>query len=67
MTGISDICCLAAVLLFAGTCFAARVDDDLREAARLRKDGDTVRAAVIWKSWAERSADAASNLAVIHR
>ena len=56
--------------MLAGTCFAAHaasVDDDLREAARLHKGGDTARAVVIWKSWAERNADAAYNLAVIHQ
>ena len=70
MTRLFETRRFAAALLLAGTCFAAHaagVDDDLREAARLHKGGDTARAVVIWKSWAERNADAAYNLAVIHQ
>ena len=70
MTRLFETRRFVAALLLAGTCFAthaAGVDDDLREAARLHKGGDTARAVVIWKSWAERNADAAYNLAVIHQ
>ena len=47
---------------------AANVDDDLRQAAKLHKGGDTAQAMAIWKTWAEKgNVDAAYNLAVIHQ
>ena len=71
MTRLFETRRFAAALLLAGTCFAAHaagVDDDLREAARLHKGGDTTQAVAIWKGWANKgSADAAYNLAVIHQ
>lgn len=69
MTRIFQTRRFAAVLLLAGTCFAAHAAsvDDLREAARLQEGSSTTRAVVIWKSWAERNADAAYNLAEFHQ
>ncbi|MGB7502252.1 MAG: tetratricopeptide repeat protein [Azonexus sp.] len=47
---------------------AGNVDDDLRQAAKLHKGGDTAQAMAIWKTWAEKgNVDAAYNLAVIHQ
>jgi TPR repeat protein len=47
---------------------AGNVDDDLRQAAKLHKGGDTVQAIAIWKGWADKgNVDAAYNLAVIHQ
>jgi TPR repeat protein len=47
---------------------AASVDDDLRQAARLHKSGDTPAAVAVWRHWADRGdVDAAYNLAVIHQ
>lgn len=43
-------------------------DIDLRQAARLHKQGETKAAVVIWKKWAEQGhADAAYNLGLIHQ
>ena len=47
---------------------AGNVDDDLRQAAKLHKGGETNQAISIWKQWADKgNADAAYNLAVIHQ
>ncbi len=43
------------------------VDDDLRQAAKLHRNGETAQAMAIWRTWAERGdTDAAYNLAVVH-
>lgn len=55
--------CLA--LVSAGA--HAGVDDDMRQAAKLHKGGDTPAAVAIWQKWAgQGNADAAYNLGVIH-
>ncbi len=47
---------------------AGGVDEDLREAAKLHRHGETARAVAIWQSWAAKGElDAAYNLAVIHQ
>ncbi|MBL8489185.1 MAG: sel1 repeat family protein [Rhodocyclaceae bacterium] len=47
---------------------ASGADEDLRQAARLHKAGETSRATAIWNAWAERGhVDAAYNLAVVHQ
>jgi hypothetical protein len=54
--------------VFSFAAMAGNVDEDLREAARLHKGGETPVAVAIWTRWAEKgSADAAYNLAVIHQ
>lgn len=58
---------LAALTLLASP-VAAGVDDDLRQAAKLHKGGDTPAAMAIWQRWASQgNVDAAYNLAVIHQ
>lgn len=55
-------------LLAGRSAAAANVDDELRQAAKLHKGGDTAAAVAIWQRWAERGdVDAAYNLAVIHQ
>ena len=47
---------------------AGNVDVDLRQAAKLHKNGETTQAVGIWQQWAGKgNADAAYNLAVIHQ
>ena len=47
---------------------AGNLDDDLRQAAKLHKGGETAQAVGIWQQWASMgNADAAYNLAVIHQ
>lgn len=62
---------LTLALMLVTTSLAAKagnVDDDLRQAAKLHKGGDTAQAVAIWKTGAEKgNADAAYNLAVIHQ
>lgn len=51
----------------AAPAWAGNVDDDLRQAARLHRNGETARAVAIWRGWAERGdVDSAYNLAVVH-
>lgn len=46
---------------------AGSADDDLRDAAKAHRNGDTARAMVIWQGWAAQgNVDAAYNLAIIH-
>lgn len=60
------VACLAT--LFFQAALAAGADDDLRQAAKLQKNGETPAAVAIWQRWAARgNADAAYNLAVIHQ
>lgn len=62
------ICFAFAILLIAVAARATPVDDDLRQAAKLHKGGETTQAAVIWHRWASQgNVDAAYNLAVIHQ
>lgn len=63
------IACLATALLLAtSTVSAGSLDDDLRQAAKLHKGGDTPAAMAIWQRWASQgNVDAAYNLAVIHQ
>lgn len=64
----SAAACLATLCFQATIALAAGVDDDLRQAAKLQKNGETPAAMVIWQRWAERGdADSAYNLAVIHQ
>ncbi len=57
---------LAASLAAAGA-HAGGVDEDLREAAKRHRIGETGQAMAIWQTWAARGdADAAYNLGVIH-
>lgn len=59
---------VAAALAILPNVWAADVDADLRQAARLHRGGDTQAAMAIWQRWAERGdADSAYNLAVIHQ
>ena len=61
------LACLTACTLFAGPVHAGNVDDDLRQAARLHKGGDTPAAVAIWQRWAgQGDVDSAYNLAVIN-
>lgn len=62
-----------AIVAFTAACIAAparaadNVDDDLRQAAKLHRNGDTARAIAIWSNWADRGdIDAAYNLAIVH-
>lgn len=59
------------MLTLSALCFVAlagNVDDDLRQAAKLHKGGETAQAVGIWQQWASMgNADAAYNLAVIHQ
>lgn len=61
----------AAVLLLGSVAaFSADIpiEIDLRQAARLHKQGETKAAMAIWKKWAEQgNADAAYNLGLIHQ
>lgn len=58
----------ALLLGLATMAGAAGVDDDLREAAKLHKGGNTVAAVGVWQHWAARGdSDSAYNLAVIHQ
>lgn len=60
------IAVLAACLAAAGA-QAGNVDEELREAAKLHRIGETAKAMAIWRAWAEKGdADAAYNLGVIH-
>lgn len=63
------IACLATALLLAtSVASAGSLDDNLRQAAKLHKAGDTPAAMAIWHRWASQgSVDAAYNLAVIHQ
>ncbi len=57
-----------ALVLSCSLVTAAGVDDDLREAAKLHRKGETARAVAIWQFWAAKGeVDAAYNLAVIHQ
>lgn len=65
LAGITVSLMLVTTSLAAG---AGNADDDLRQAAKLNKWGDTMQAVTIWKSWAGKgNVDAAYNLAVIHQ
>ncbi len=63
---------IIAIAAFAAGCvtapaWAGNVDEDLRQAAKLHRNGETARAVTIWRNWAERGdVDAAYNLAVVH-
>jgi len=63
------ICFVAfAISLVAVTARATPADDDLRQAAKLHKGGETPQAVAIWHRWANQgNVDAAYNLAVIHQ
>ena len=57
----------ALCLALASAGAHAGVDDDMRQAAKLHKGGDTPAAVAIWQKWAgQGNADAAYNLGVIH-
>ncbi len=60
---------LFAVLLGLTTMAgAADVDEDLRQAAKLHKAGDTATAVGLWQHWAAKGdTDSAYNLAVVHQ
>lgn len=60
----------AGWLFCAAAAFSADTpaDIDLRQAARLHRQGETKTAVAIWKKWAEQgNADAAYNLGLIHQ
>lgn len=59
---------VATCLTMGGARAADNADDDLRQAAKLHRQGDTSAAITIWQRWATRdNVDAAYNLAVIHQ
>lgn len=65
-TGLASL--IATFLLYAALAHGTEVADELRQAARLQRNGDTAAATAIWKRWAERgNADAAYNMAVVHQ
>lgn len=62
------ICFPFAISLTALSAQATPADDDLRQAAKLHKGGETPQAVAIWQRWANQgNSDAAYNLAVIHQ
>lgn len=59
---------LAVILAWSTVAAGSEIDDDLRRAAKLQKNGASADAVAIWRRWAERgNPDAAYNLAVIHQ
>jgi TPR repeat protein len=65
LASISVSLMLVTTSVAAGT---ANANDELRQAAKLHKGGESAQAVTIWKTWAEKgNADAAYNLAVIHQ
>lgn len=67
MSKILSSLLLACLLGGAGTAIAAAYDQEMREAARLLRGGETARAAAIWQRWAaQEQADAAFNLGQIY-
>lgn len=57
-----------AISLIVLSARATPADDDLRQAAKLHKGGETPQAVAIWQRWADHgNVDAAYNLAVIHQ
>lgn len=62
------VCFAFAIALMAFSAQATPADDDLRQAAKLHKGGETPQAVAIWQRWADLgNLDAAYNLAVIHQ
>ena len=60
------LACASSALAF--TASAGSLDDDMRQAAKLHKGGDTAAAVTLWQRWADQgNVDAAYNLAVIHQ
>lgn len=58
---------LTAFLLTTAPAFGAGKDEDLRQAAKLHRGGETPAAVTLWEKWAKAGdADAAYNLALIH-
>lgn len=56
-----------ATICLAAPAWAGNVDEDLRQAAKLHRNGETARAMTIWRNWAERGdVDAAYNLAIVN-
>lgn len=65
---IVRICFAFSISLIAVTAQANPADDDLRQAAKLHKVGETPQAVAVWHRWANQgNVDAAYNLAVIHQ
>lgn len=65
---LARVCFAFAITLIALSTQAATADDDLRQAAKLHKGGETPQAVAIWQRWANQgNPDAAYNLAVIHQ
>ena len=65
---ISRFILALVICAFSLAANAGNVDDDLRQAAKLHKGGETNQAISLWKQWADKgNADAAYNLAVIHQ
>jgi hypothetical protein len=59
---------ISMLSLSLGQAIAGGADDDLRQAAKLHKGGDTSAAVAIWKHWVGKgNVDAAYNLGVIHQ
>lgn len=67
-TLFTRLCFAFAISLIAFSAQATPADDDLRQAAKLHKGGETPQAVAIWQRWAgQGNLDAAYNLAVIHQ
>ena len=67
-SSISRFILALVISAFSLAANAGNVDDDLRQAAKLHKGGETNQAISLWKQWADKgNADAAYNLAVIHQ
>lgn len=65
---LARVCFAFAISLMAFSAQATPADDDLRQAAKLHKGGETPQAVAIWQRWADQgNLDAAYNLAVIHQ
>jgi uncharacterized protein len=56
-----------ATVCLSASAWAGNVDEDLRQAAQLHRNGETARAMAIWRNWADRGdIDSAYNLAIVH-
>lgn len=65
---ILRIAVVAFALVAPSAAWPSNVDDDMRRAAKLQRQGETAAAMAIWQRWADKgNVDAAYNLAVIHQ
>jgi TPR repeat protein len=63
---LTKILVVCATVCLSAPVWAGNVDEDLRLAAKLHRNGETVRAVAIWRNWADRGdIDSAYNLAIV--